>query len=450
MEEIQRRRRPLIFFDLNGSFFLWIILVISTYIKFFYVFHDTHYANYLVSEMGTYWNTAVQSFYRGDFDVSQWNTRSPFAHMVLAWMFKIIYLLGLYTYKLKIILGINIFLSTLSVWFVYLIARYLYPSGAFALLAAFVYAFFFPLIYFNAFILSCNPSVFLLMLSIVMVLYRHDDRYLYLFVIGLTLASAVAIEPKLLLTAVPLFLYILFRNKFSRHNIARAAMFALGYFLLLFLVAAENNTISVGKVKGLSARNGFDYYMASCRKHLVRSQTEEGAYFTEAAQEASRPKPANETFSVSDHNQEFFYKKATECLKQHPFTLQERFSKFRLLYFDTMFPVMLDAKYAKEWLPIFSRIVLWMTSILLLLPFLFMDRRIPKSALFLLVGTVLSQLIFLYFFNIEQRDLYGFFFVITLLSLLTLFSLIQNIKRIWLRLLPYITILGGVLLVLYQ
>ncbi len=445
MEKVPGRKKRAVFsfLDENRSFLLGIILILSAYIKFIYVFHDTAYENYLVSDMGAYWDAAVHSYYRGDFDPDQWSIWPPFGHMVLAWIFKILYLFGLYPHKLEIVLSINIFLSTLTVWFVYRIALHLFPSGAFALLTATIYAFFFPLIYFNAFILSENPSLFVYLLAVVMLLDYKPGGFLHLFVTGIVLAFAIAIRPGFGVAGLPFFLYILLRDGFSKRSLLGALIFSSGYFLFLLLVVANNNAISAGKLKGLSANGGLNYYFTACHKHTVRSVSDEGTYVITAAATDAWPELGSVTFHVPFYRQEVFYDKAAECLREKPFTFAERFRKFRLLYFDAFFPIMFDAKFAREGIPLFSKIALGMTAILLFLPFLFYDRRASRSTLLLLIGLALSQLIVLYFFNIEQRYLYGFFFVIALLSLLIPFVLVQNFKRFGWVLLLYALVLGG-------
>ena len=446
METVQRRKRRALFSFLNEnqSFLLGILLVLSAYIKFIYVFHYTAYEDYLVSDMNAYWHRAVESYYHGDFNPDQWNIWPPFGHMVLAWIFKILYLFDLYPHKLEIVLSINILLSTLTVWFVYRIALHLFPSGAFALVTAGVYAFFFPLIYFNAFILSENPSLFAALLALVMLLEHEPGNALHLFVTGLVLAFAIAIRPSVGMAGLPFSLYILLRDGFSKRSLLEAIVFSSGYFLFLLLVVANNNAISAGKLKGLSANGGLNYYLTTCRKHAVYSVSDEGTYVIGTASSAAWPELGSGTFNVPFYRQKIFYDKAEECLREHPLTLVERFHRFRFLYFDAFFPFMFNAKYAPEGIPLFSRIALGMTAILLFLPFLFYDRRVSRSTLLLLIGFSLSQLIVLYFFNIEQRYLYGFFFVIALLSLLTPFVLVQNFKRFgWALLLYALVTVGG-------
>ena len=444
MEKAERRKRYRLidFWNENHSFFIGIIMVLSAYLKFVYVFHYTAYENYLVSDMKAYWNAAVHSFYRGDFAPAQWSIWPPFGHMVLAWIFKILYLFDLYPHKLEIVLGINILLSTWTVWFVYRIALHLFPSGTFALVTAGLYAFFFPLIYFNAFILSENPSLFVYLLAVVLLLDCKQGDFLRLFVIGIVLAFAIAIRPGFGVAGLPFFLYILLRDGFSRRSFLGALVFSSGYFLLLLLVVANNNAISSGKLKSLSANGGLNYYFTACRKHTVRSVSNEGSYVITAAATYAWPELGSVTFNVPFYRQKIFYDKAAECLREKPFTFVERFRQFRLLYFDAFFPIMFDAKYAREGIPLFSRIALGMTAMLLFLPFLFYDRRVSRSTLLLLIGLALSQLIVLYFFNVEQRYLYGFFFVIALLSLLIPFVLVQNFKRFGWALLLYVFVIG--------
>jgi len=430
------------FFDQNRTFFLWILLIISTYIKLLYLFQGTHYTHYLVSEMGMYWDQAVTSFYRGDFDPGQWSTLPSLGHLVLAWIFQVIYLFDMYVYKLEIVLVLNVLLSTLTVWFVYLIALRLYPSGAFALLVAFVYAFFFPLIYFNALILDLHPSLFALMLSSVMILYHRRGDYLLIFVSGMVLAFAVAIHPSFTATFLPSLLYLLFRDRLSSKSLAEAGLYMLGFLLVLLWLVAHTNAVSAGKVKNISSLGGVSYYAASCRKHTVHFQSRESNGSITIM--GTNPEWGDVTFHVPFYQERFFYHKARACLRQHPITISEHWLKFRHLYSPNLFPIMPDTPLAKKYMVFFSKIAMWMTAALLFFPFLFRNRRISKGALLLLSGILISQVGVLYFFAIDPRDLYGFFFVIVIGSLLLPFTIIRHFKDLWWKVLLYSFLLVGI------
>jgi hypothetical protein len=109
-----------------------------------------------------------------------------------------------------------------------------------------------------------------------------------------------------------------------------------------------------------------------------------------------------------------------------------------------MYPVVNDAIYAKKWLPAFDRIAFWLTLLLLFVPFMYADNKLSKPTLSLLITLILSQLLILNSLGAEQRDLYGFFFGVVLLGVLTPFTFAHTIKRLWWIWIGYLIIaLGG-------
>ena len=83
-----------------------------------------------------------------------------------------------------------------------------------------------------------------------------------------------------------------------------------------------------------------------------------------------------------------------------------------------------------------------------MLPFLFAVDGVSKSVVLLLIGVAFSQIVVLFFFNIEQRYLYGFFFTILLLSILILYTMLTHFKqaRWWLALYVFLGILVSLFL----
>ena len=144
---------------------------------------------------------------------------------------------------------------------------------------------------------------------------------------------------------------------------------------------------------------------------------------------ASKPEFGTETFNRPFYDQAFFYQKGMECLKKSNVTFWDRIKRFRYLYFDAMFPMVGSCSFADQAIPFFSLLALGMTAVLLLLPFLFAVDGVSKSVVLLLIGVAFSQIVVLFFFNIEQRYLYGFFFTILLLSILIIYALLTHFKQ---------------------
>lgn len=422
------KKKIIHFIDHHSTTLLMALLLITTVIKYIYLFYLTEFNTYLFSDMGAYWERAIYSFEHDDRAINQWVIWPPFGHIVLGWYFHLLSFLGLYAYKLEIVLGTNILLSTLSVLCIYLIAFKLYPSKLYALMAAAFYALFFPLIYLNTFILSENPSLFLLLFSLMILLYaKHSVSF---FLSGLVLAFAIGMRPSFGIIGLPFFLYIVTKDGLSWKNFKHGILFSVAYALLLLLVAMNNHHNSSGKVKTFSANGGVNFYFAQCQKYRVDTYHDGYHYRITPPSTSGKPELGTVVFYKPFYEQSFFYKKGMECMEKSSDTWIDRLQRFKLLYFNSMFPMIQSCFFAKEGIPFFSKVALDMTFLLLFLPLLFYNKRIAKPIVYLLLGIMFSQLIVLYFFNIEQRYLYGFFFVILLLSLLILHDLASHFHKL--------------------
>jgi len=427
------------FFERHNIFWLGIILVVSTYIKFVYTFYWTEYHNYLYGEMGQIWQMAAQSFYKGDTEPGQWLLWPPTAHIVLSWIFKILYLFDLYQYKLEAVLGLNVFVSSFEVLLIYLIAFKVLASKTYALFVSFIYAFFFPLAYLNAFVLTINPALFLYMLSIVVLLYADRDT-LKLFLSGMILGLSVSFKPAWLLSVVPFVGYLILKEKHLKENLVSTLSMMAGFVLVVFFVIVNNNAISAGRLKALSANEGIEYYLSMCKKYQLISLGDEYniTYSPDIARR--RPELGTAITKKPTYEQLFFYKKGAECAAKNTYTFKDRIDNFVHLYRDAMFPAVASAKFSLYLLPLFDKIAVALSVLLFFVPLLYFDERISKSALSLMITLILSHILVLNSLYIQQRDLYGFFFMILIIGVLSLFSVVHTAKKLW-----WAWIFGGIL-----
>jgi len=415
--------------SLHATYILTALLIISFLIKLGYVYFYTDYSHYLFSDMNEYWKRALHSFEQGDLADDQWAIWPPFAHITLAWFFKLTYAFGIFEHKLELAIAINVLLSTLSVLWIYLIALKLYPSRTYALITSTTYAFFFPLIYLNAFILSEHLSLFTLLLSIVLLLYA-DKHWLNYLISGMILAFSIGIRPSFGVIGLPFFLYILSLKKhLGTIRYWYALLFSLGYIFFLSFILVNNYSNSRGKV-GLSANGGLNFYLSACQKQGIVTQYGRHSWYILPPSSVGKPELGMTHETEPFYHQSHYYRLGWSCLMSEDApSVTERLSRFQYLYTGSMFPAATNAGFFRTGTALFSHIALYMTFVLLLLPFLLFDRLASKPNI-LLLGMIASiQLIVLYFFNIEQRYLYGFFFVIDLLSILILFSIWDRICK---------------------
>jgi len=330
----------------------------------------------------------------------------------------------------------------MTVIFVYLIARKLDDSKNYALIVVVIYAFFFPLIYFNSFILSEHLSIFVLLLSIVLLFYANIQSTSSIVLVGLTLGFSVALRPSLGLVGLAFFIFIYFSNKSTVwKNIQKVLLFSLAFFSLVFFVSIENYKNSNGNVKTLSANGGLTFYFSQCNAHKVSYQHPQGGWY-QIIPPRTAWQPELETLRAKKnfYEQSYFYEKGLNCIQDNPNIWIQNFQRLKHLYFDSMFPGNNKSKFYEVLSPLFSNIAFVLTCLLLLLPLMYFDKYIHKSKLYLLLGVAFSQLLVLYFFNVEQRYLYGFFFVVVLISISIIFNIKRNFHKIkwWLFTLLFI------------
>lgn len=258
-----------IFRKITAQQLLILILSSSTIIKLIYVFFLTQYHSYLVSDMGGYWDRALEFYGGNSTSLNQWVVWPPLYHYFIAATFKIPDLLGLSGYRLDFLLLIHILLSSLSVYVLFLIVKKITSKNSISLVAAGLYAFSFPLIYLNAFVLSENLSTPLTIFSIWFLI--KGDRKRDVIISALLLSISVGIRPVNGLFGLVFFLYIIFSNKKFKENFIKAILFSFFFFIVIGLIVINNYNISGGKISGLSGNGGLNFYFAQSKTYGVKS-----------------------------------------------------------------------------------------------------------------------------------------------------------------------------------
>jgi hypothetical protein len=425
------------FFDEHSRFFLGLLLLTSAYIKAGYLFYLTDYTTYLLPDLAVDWDRAVTSFYRGDYAPDQWNRLAPFGHIVLAWVFKIFYFFDLYVHKLEGVLALNVLLSTLDVLMVYLIARKLLDSGAYALLAAAVYGFAFPSMVLNAFVVREHPAVFGLLLSLTLLLYRRETL-LHLAFAGGILGLTAAIAPIVGSAALPIGIYLLSASKPWRKRLSDAAAFFLGLGTVLTIVVVHLYAASAGKLSTLSPAAAPSFYLTMCQTRSVTAVTDEGNLTLRQAVETSPAVQSHVETTVPFVQQGYYYRQGLDCLIRYPRAIVHSFRNLIDTLRPTLPPDVRRARYATQGLALSWPIREGLLVLMLLIPLLYSDRAVSRSGVTLLAGIVIAQIIGRIAYGAQPHAYVVMGFVPVLLGVLVVWVIVRNIKRLWWRALLYL------------
>jgi len=416
------------FLKKNPYWALSFVLLLSALARFYYVFHMTDYSSYLYSDFGGYWDRALQRYHGDLFNINQWVLWPAFPHIVLGWFFGIISLFGLDNYRLESVLFINILLSSLNAILLYHIAKKLLPYSLYAWAVMLGYLFYFPLVYFDAFVMSEHIGITAGIVSLYLLLF-YNKRILVLFLAGTVLGIGVAARPSMGLYGLPYFFYILFSDKISLATLRSSLLFGAGFLFVLILAISENNHISHGKLKGLSANGGLTFYFSQCKSYSVESRA--NGYYYVIVPPSTVQYLENGTLKT-DHplyDQAYFYKKGTECLKNNPTAWLDNLKRFKTLFYGPLLPSSPSAAFFSALLIPSQHIALITTLLILLIFLIYRHRAVNRPLLWLLLSIVLVSFLTMYLFSAEQRYFYSLWFAILPLGLLSPFVLLQQPKK---------------------
>ena len=386
---------------------LWWLLAFSCLVKLVYVFAFTDYPHYLFSDFGGYWERAMQRYQGVDRDEFQWAVWPPMAHIFLSWLFHVIDALGLRHWRLETVLTVNILLSTAGVACLYSITRRLTSSSRAALVVATVYAFWYPLVYFNAFVMSEHPATAALLFAL-WLLVRFPGYPAPLLLAGGVLGVAVGMRPAFGLMALPCGLFVLLGGPFAKVSVKHAAAFSIGFVVVIAAIAAEVNRISNGQLLGLSANGGVNFYFAQCRTREVVSSHAGATYWLIPPATADRLENGRIVVKRPFHDQAFFSDLGWQCVRAQPDLWWRNFLKLHDLFLGPLFPSAFSAIGFRELLPVFQWAAL-VVACTAPLGFVAARHARRRRIAALLGGVVAVAFATQYAFNAEHRYLYPVF-----------------------------------------
>ncbi len=412
------------------------VVAVSMLLKLVFVFQGTAFTSYLGSDMGGYWTRALQRFGGDLFNINQWVIWPPLFHIILAYIFKATYLLGLFDLKLGVVLGLNVLFSSLSVVYLYRVSVKLTRSQWLALATAVLYAFTYHCFYFNAFVLSENFAVPLVVAALY---YLLQNRLGCCLLSGVLLAVATGIRPGYGLLALSFGFYALWpesklaRAQWLKHvgvrGLPKAALFSLGFMVAIALILFQNQYISNGRVKGLAASSGLNYFFSFTKTYEVRSRFDGYYYVIIPPGTVKHPENGKLLTVKPIYDSAFFEQLANDHIRRHPEVLFSKLSDLWELYFGTLFPSYPSAYGFHPWIEIFKHLFFFMT---LVIAFSFTTspwRQGNVKERWLILSIIILSLVTSYLFNSEHRYIYGFLFAIQLLAVEAIALIAREFQR---------------------
>jgi hypothetical protein len=419
-------------FAASENFPVIMLLVLSSVIKFIYVFNFTDYTHYVTSDMQGYWDRGIERFTGDDMNPDQWSANASFFPWVLSLLFQFINVFGLYNYKLVTILLCNIALSTLGVWFLYKIGMLLMKKRKWALGLAAAYAFSYPLIYFNSFVMA-EPFAIPLIIGSIYLLFKYKDGY-FIFLSGLLLGLGVALRPSNALLGLPFALYVFLSVRpFSIKSLwksgLRAAVFSLAFFAVMFYLVSENMRISNGELKTLTAHSGYNFFLGCTDAFCITSKYSGITYGFVPSSVANHPELGTIVTSVPIYDYKTFYKMGWDFIKENPQVWVRNLLKYRFLFFDNLFPAAPSSRGFIPLFDIFRYALFYMFLLLGLLYLSFKDKRLEKDKVLLFIGIFVISAAGLFFYTVTHQYFYNFAYTVYILFFVMLFSVSEKWKK---------------------
>ena len=321
------------------------------------------------------------------------------------------------SYLLEVVLVFHVFLSSISVIFFYLICKELIGDKKDSLFATFVYAFSYPLIYLNIFILTENVAVPFLIISIYL-LFRSNSKNSDLLTSGVVFGFVAAIRPSLFPVFVSFLLYILFSKKDIVSSLIRSINFSVGFFLIIFLASVQVFYISKGEVYGLHNSTGANFFLSQCKYRALTSTYKEYEFFLGPPLNWKHKEWAEFKTDHAINDQKYFRNLGLECMKENPHWLKEKFSNLKELFLGNFFPGYESIKYFYPLMEISKWVMLCMFCFIFLLYDPLKKKVLEINKVLFLISIPFFIIIISFFFQPELRYLCQALFAIELLFFL--------------------------------
>lgn len=426
----------------HNLFPIALIIVLSTLVNFVLVFGFSEYKHYLTSDMHGYWERAVQIFDGDEKSPNTWVSNAPFYPRVIARIFTWLNFFHLNNYRLEVLLSLNILSSALGTYALYRIGMHIMGSNRASLLLAGGYAFSYPSLYFNTFLLGEPMAVPLIITAIWLVFkYQHSYKIAYA---GLLLGFAVGIRPSNGPLGLPLALYIFLMGLPLRHLLrsnfrewirelfpraVKAGVFSVSFFLVILGILAENYRISNGELRGITAHSGYNFFLGQTQAHAIISRWDGIGYGFVPSSVAGNPEFGTVEVGIPIYKSDQFVEEGKKMLEHHPELWIEHLGKYKFLFFDNLFPAVPSVLGFSYLFDPFRYIIFSMFVLcgLIFIPLREKDVRYADVALFSSIFVICS--LSLYFFTVTHQYFFNFSYTIYVLFAMTAFGVFRHFRK---------------------
>lgn len=366
------------FFQDNSWAIPLMVFLVSFVIRILYIFifmDPTSYASF--TDMSGY-DWRAENFILGK-ELFMPAAQPPFYHMFLGSIYWIFTALGVHALKLKLMVAVHSALSSLAAVFLYLVAKKAFGNTA-ALLAALLFAFSYQTIYMDAWLMSENLFIPLVLASVYLLvcrLERRSDYALLGLIVGLTTITRVM--GGLLFPIFVLWIWQYEKKKYAKENLL---LFSLAFFTVVVAQISANYIYTDGQVAFITTNGGHNFAMLHCQydalyTHSVENGQPITAFFEPVAYlNLTRDNVLNT--NVSWTNQMYYYQMGWECFKKDPVG--------RLLDFRNIYDIFNSMTFPNAALPPFSKEVIYQFALFTIAKFFNYFILIPLSLFYIVSG----------------------------------------------------------------
>ncbi len=222
------------------------------------------YRELLVSDMGYFWERALNHLAGRTDALEQWVVWPVFPHIFMAWTIKLADALGLSGHRLEFYLVTVAMLHVSAVYAVFRAGLALLASEGAALMAALLYGLFPPMLHLNGHVLSEGYAQPALVWALCLLLWRPLGIRLVLLA-GALFGLAAAMRPAYGLFGLVLAGVIAVRVSDWKLWLGRALALFVGFLGPVLAESATVSHLSAGRIHGLGGNGALVFFMHQCR-----------------------------------------------------------------------------------------------------------------------------------------------------------------------------------------